>query len=79
MEALCGKLAEEYVNENLLLLDKLKEALKNPKDIQKAVENLQAENVDLKKHLEAMEARQLVDIRNELYKRRNYQRGEFCR
>lgn len=66
VEAVCGKLAEEYVNENLLLLDKLKEALKNPKDIQKALENLQAENADLKKHLEAMEARQLVAIRNEL-------------
>ncbi|HRF18077.1 MAG TPA: DHHA1 domain-containing protein, partial [Chitinophagaceae bacterium] len=66
VEAVCGKQAEEYVNENLLLLDKLKEALKNPKDIQKAIENLQVENAELKKHLEAMEARQLVAIRNEL-------------
>ncbi|HEX4876014.1 MAG TPA: alanine--tRNA ligase [Chitinophagaceae bacterium] len=66
VEALCGKLAEDYINEQLNLLDKLKETLKNPKDIQKAVENLQAENADLKKHLEALEARQLVAIRNEL-------------
>lgn len=66
VEAVCGKRAEEYVNTQFSLLSKLNEALKNPKDIQKAVENLQAENADLKKHLEAMEARQLVGIRNEL-------------
>lgn len=66
VEAVCGKRAEEYVNTQFSLLSKLNEALKNPKDIQKVVENLQAENADLKKHLEAMEARQLVGIRNEL-------------
>ena len=66
VEAICGKQAEDYVNEQFNLLNSLREALKNPKDIQKAVENLQAENVELKKHLEAMEARQLVAIRNEL-------------
>jgi alanyl-tRNA synthetase len=66
VEALCGKQAEDYVNENFLVLNKLKESLKSPRDIQKAVENLQTENAMLKKHLEAMEARQLVAIRNEL-------------
>ena len=66
VEAVCGKQAEDYVNENFILLEKLRESLKNPKDIQKAVENLQTENAELKKHLEAMEARQLVAIRNEL-------------
>jgi alanyl-tRNA synthetase len=66
VEALCGKPAEEYVNESFRLQDSLKESLNNPKDILKAVENLQAENAELKKHLEAMEARQLVVVRNEL-------------
>ncbi len=66
VEAVCGKLAEDFVNEQFGLLDTLKETLKNPKDIQKAIENLQSENADLKKHLDAMEARQLVVIRNEL-------------
>jgi alanyl-tRNA synthetase len=66
VEAVCGKQAEEYVNEQFALLEKLKEALKNPKDIQKAIENLQTENADLKKHLDNLEARQLVGIRNEL-------------
>ena len=66
VEAVCGKQAEEYVNKQINLLGNLHEVLKNPKDIQKAVENLQAENTELKKHVDAMEARQLVIIRNEL-------------
>ncbi|HRG23259.1 MAG TPA: alanine--tRNA ligase [Chitinophagaceae bacterium] len=66
VEAVCGKQAELFVNEQLQLISTLKEALKNPKDLQKAVEALQAENTELRKHAEAMEARQLVGIRNEL-------------
>ncbi len=66
VEAVCGKRAEDYVNGQFSVLELLKEALKNPKDIQKAVEGLQTENADLKKHLESMEARQLVGIRNDL-------------
>lgn len=66
VEAVCGKQAELFVNEQGQLISSLKEALKNPKDLQKAVEALQAENTELRKHAEAMEARQLVGIRNEL-------------
>ena len=66
VEAVCGKQAENYVNEQFKLLNTLHEALKNPKDIQKAVEGLQAENAELKKHMDIMEARQLVGVRNEL-------------
>lgn len=66
VEAVCGKQAEEYVNDQSGLINMIREQLKNPKDIQKAIENLQAENAELKKHLEVMEARQLVGIRNEL-------------
>lgn len=66
VEAVCGKMAEDYVNEQFELIAKLKETLRNPKDIQIAVKNLQSENAELKKHTEALEARQLVAIRNEL-------------
>lgn len=66
VEAVCGKAAEEYVNEQIGSLKNLKELLKNPKDLAKAIENLQSENADLKKHVESLEARQLVGIRNEL-------------
>lgn len=66
VEAVCGKQAEEYINDKLAIINSLGELLKNPKDIQKAIENLQSENSDLKKHLDSMEARQLVGVRNEL-------------
>jgi alanyl-tRNA synthetase len=66
VEAICGWQAEEYINGQLGIISALQEQLKNPKDLRKAVENLQAENTELKKHLEALEARQLVGIRNEL-------------
>ena len=66
VEAVCGRQAEEYINEQLSLVGSLKEQLKNPKDIRKAIESLQEGNTELKRHLEVLEARQLVVIRNEL-------------
>lgn len=66
VEAVCGAEAMQFINEQAALIASVKETLKNPKDLLKAVENLQAENAELKKHVESMEARQLVIIRNEL-------------
>ena len=51
---------------NYLVITSLKESLKHPKDIFKAVENISEENAELKKKLEHAENRQLVVIRNEL-------------
>lgn len=66
VEAVCGKAAEQYFAGQLDLLDKVKHQFKNPKDLVKAAENLQHENATLKKHIENLEARQLVGIRKEL-------------
>ena len=66
VEAVCGKQAEDYIHEQFMMLSGLREKLKNPKDIHKAIENLQTENAGLKKHVEYMEARELVGIRNAL-------------
>ena len=66
IEAICGEQSEIYINNQISLIDSISESLKNPKDVKKAVENLQAENSELKKHIEFLEARQLVAIRNEL-------------
>ena len=66
IEALCGKVAEKYVNQNFEVINEIGGLLKNPADIAKSIENLQAENISLKKHIEALEARQLVVLRNEL-------------
>jgi alanyl-tRNA synthetase len=66
IEAVCGKAAEELVNTTFVEMEVISGLLKNPKDISKSIENLQSENASLKKHIEALEARQLVIIRNEL-------------
>lgn len=66
IEAVSGKAAEDYINENLTLLHHLKEALNNQKDPLQAVQKLQKEKADIEKHAEMLEARQLVGIRNEV-------------
>jgi alanyl-tRNA synthetase len=66
IEAVCGKAAEVLINNTFVEMEVISGLLKNPKDISKSIENLQSENASLKKHIEALEARQLVIIRNEL-------------
>lgn len=66
IEAVSGKAAEDYVNEHLHTLHSIGTALKNPKDALKAIEKLQEEKAQLEKHIESLEARQLVVMRNEL-------------
>jgi len=66
IEAVCGTAAEALVADQSVQISAIRELLKNPKDISKSIENLQTENASLKKHIEALEARQLVIIRNEL-------------
>lgn len=66
IEAVCGEAAEKYIADQLNQLNQVKELLKNPKDLAKSIENLGAENSELKKKLEGLENRLLVGIRNEL-------------
>jgi len=66
VEAVCGEAAESLINSQELQLQKAKTLLKNPKDLQKAIESLLTENAALNKRIESLEARQLVGIRNEL-------------
>ncbi|WP_207512171.1 alanine--tRNA ligase [Longitalea luteola] len=66
IEAVCGLAAEQYINDQLIQLQQVKEELKNPADLLKAVQNIAAENSELKKKLEHLENRMLVGIRNEL-------------
>ncbi len=66
IEAVSGAAAEAYVNEHLHTLSNIAAALKNPKDIIKAIEKLQEEKAQLEKTVESLEARQLVGIRNEV-------------
>jgi len=66
IEAITGKAAEDYINDQFRLVESIRESLKSPKDISKAIENISNENAELKKKLERAEAKQLVAIRNEL-------------
>jgi alanyl-tRNA synthetase len=64
VEAVCGLAAEQFVNEQLAQLQQVKEALKNPKDILKALASLNEETAALKKQIEKFEAAQLLSLRN---------------
>lgn len=66
IEAVSGKAAFDYLNEQLHTLHQVQAQLKHPKDVVKAIEKLQEEKAQLEKSVEAMEARQLVVIRNEV-------------
>jgi alanyl-tRNA synthetase len=59
IEAVCGKLADEYVNEEFKVVNTIRESLKNPSDISKAIENIVNENAILRKKIEKLETRQL--------------------
>jgi alanyl-tRNA synthetase len=69
IEALSGNAAEDYVQREFDTMHHIRESLKNPKDITKGVENLIAENNDLKKQLEKLEAKQLLSLKNDLLKK----------
>ncbi len=66
IEAISGEAAEQFVQEQLTQLTAIREALKNPKEILKAVETLYTDNNELKKKIERLEAKQLAIIKQEL-------------
>jgi alanyl-tRNA synthetase len=66
IEAISGEAAENFIESQLQQLQQVKEALKNPKDILKGIENLYNENAALLKKLDAYEQAQLNNIKNEL-------------
>jgi alanyl-tRNA synthetase len=68
IEAVSGKAAEHLANEQFTQIRVIRELLKNPKEIGKAVESLSAENNELRKKIESLEAKQLIVLKNELLK-----------
>ncbi len=66
IEAVSGYAAESLINEQFEQVRIIREALKNPKEISKAVEALQTDNYELRKRIESLEAKQLIAIKNEL-------------
>ncbi len=66
IEAVSGKAAENYINQEFQLLQSIRENFKNPKDLLKSVEHLQSENLDLKKQLEKAANQQVEVLKNPL-------------
>ncbi len=66
IEAVSGKAAEELINAEFAQIRVIRETLRNPKEISKSIETLLADNTELKKRIESLEAKQLVVLRNEL-------------
>jgi alanyl-tRNA synthetase len=66
IEAVSGVAAEQYAQEQFNLLNIVKESLKNPKDVTKAIATLNEENASLRKQIEKLELVQLKSLRDEL-------------
>jgi alanyl-tRNA synthetase len=66
IEAVSGLAAEEYAQEQFNLIHFIRDYLKNPKDITKAITSLNEENTALKKQVEKFENAQLKSLREEL-------------
>jgi alanyl-tRNA synthetase len=75
VEAVSGKAAEDFVVKAFDTLNHIRENLKNPKDFNKAVENLIGENSLLKKQVEKSEAIQLSVLLKELLQKTEKIRG----
>ena len=75
IEAVTGKLAEDYVNEKIHTLNQAREILKNPKDILKALEQLQQENEKLSKQIHQLQKSQAGNMIDEL-KQKNQKIGD---
>lgn len=66
IEAITANEAEQYVKENLKLLDQIKELLKNPKDLFTAAKNLLEERNVLEKKLDAINQEKANHLKDEL-------------
>jgi alanyl-tRNA synthetase len=66
IEAVSGKAAQELIEDAFEQLQTIREALKNPRELRKAIESLQAENSELKKKIESFESKLLQEKKQEL-------------
>jgi alanyl-tRNA synthetase len=69
IEAITADEAENFVKENLSLLDQIKELLKNPKDLVTATKNLIEERNALEKKLETVNQDKANQLKDELAKK----------
>ncbi len=68
IEAITAEKVEQYINEQLAIINQLNTLLKNPKDLLKAVENLIEEKNALQKEIEKYQAKEIQAVKSELLK-----------
>jgi alanyl-tRNA synthetase len=68
IEAVTGKVSEDYINDKLLQLKNASILLKNPKDISKSIESLLVENVRLSKEISIVQTEKVKNYKHELLK-----------
>ena len=66
IEAVSGKAAESHINNAFSEMSSVRGLFSNPKELLKTIENSVAENRELKKKIESLEAKQLAVIQKEL-------------
>jgi alanyl-tRNA synthetase len=66
IEAVSGAKAEEYVNNQSRILQKISSLLKNPQDLGKSVKNLIDENIALQKQADQFRRSRIKDLKSEL-------------
>ena len=66
IEAVTGEKAEEYFYGQLAILDEIREALKNTKDLVKGVRNLAEENKELQKKIDELNRNRVDSLKSEL-------------
>lgn len=69
IEAITADKAEHYILKNLDELQEVRQLFSNTKNLKKSVEDLQAENAQLKKQLEAFEKQAAAGVKDELKKK----------
>lgn len=68
MEAVAGKAAEDFIDEQLAELNSAKAALKHPKELNKSIENLLTDLGETKKKLESADAKLMNALEADLLK-----------
>lgn len=66
IEAVSGKAAAAHIEEAFSTIEAIKGLFNNPKELLRVIENSVADNKELKKKIESLEAKQLVAIKAEL-------------
>jgi alanyl-tRNA synthetase len=66
IEAVAGIAAENYIDDELDILSKIRDQFKNPKELVKSLQDLQSETGNLRRRLESMEMKEAAQLRIEL-------------